>query len=110
MGIVLLITAAGTTKWLYPYTVDDLKRQISCIDEVIERNTALGRDLLGDLGWKFRERLAGEHRRMNEIKEWTTVEPERSNLFGWVGFRWRKMRELKKSYCSVTGLKKDVMV
>ncbi|KAJ8088368.1 hypothetical protein PM082_022441 [Marasmius tenuissimus] len=110
MGIVLLIIAAGTTKWLYPYTVDDLKRQISCVDEVIERNTALGRDLLGDIGWKFRERLAGEHRRMNEIKEWTAVEPERSNLFGWVGFRWREMRELKKSYCSVTGLKKDVMV
>ncbi|KAJ8088345.1 hypothetical protein PM082_022418 [Marasmius tenuissimus] len=59
MGAILLITVVGAKKWWYPYTIDDLERQINCVEDVIEQNTVLGRDLLGDLGWRFREQLAG---------------------------------------------------
>ncbi|KAK1227745.1 hypothetical protein PQX77_009245 [Marasmius sp. AFHP31] len=110
MGAILLITVVGAKKWLYPYTIDDLERQINCVEDVIERNTTFERDLLGDLGWRFRERLAGEHQRMIEIREWAIVEPQRWNLFGWVKFRWQEMREVKRCYCSVMDLKKDVVV
>ncbi|KAK1235785.1 hypothetical protein PQX77_000974 [Marasmius sp. AFHP31] len=110
-GAILLVTIVGIKKWFYPYTLeDDLKRQIFYIGEVIEENTTLGRDLLGDLGWRFRERLAGEHLKMIEIQEWVTAEPKRWNLIGWIRFRWREMGEVKRCYYSVMDLKKDIMV
>ncbi|KAJ8088369.1 hypothetical protein PM082_022442 [Marasmius tenuissimus] len=51
-----------------------------------------------------------KRRRMIKIREWVTAEPKRRNLFGWIGFGWREMGEVRECYCSVMDLKQDVMV
>ncbi|KAJ8079464.1 hypothetical protein PM082_013802 [Marasmius tenuissimus] len=110
MGAILFVTVAVVQKWYYPYMMNDLERQIACVEDFIEQNTTLERGLLGDMEWSFRDRLVGEHRRMSEIQEWATVEPKRWRLLAWVGFRRRQMREVKRCYCSVIDLKRDVMM
>ncbi|KAK1235390.1 hypothetical protein PQX77_001391 [Marasmius sp. AFHP31] len=110
VGAILLVTAAGAKKWFYPYTMGDLERQMNYVEGIIERNTTLERDLLGNSGWKFRERLDGEHQKMCKIQERATTEPNRWNLLAWFRLHWREMREVKKCYCSVLDLKKDVLV
>ncbi|KAK1227742.1 hypothetical protein PQX77_009242 [Marasmius sp. AFHP31] len=69
MGAILLVTVVSVKKWFYPYTMDDLERQITCVGSVIEQNMSLERDLLGDMGWTFRDQLDGERRNMGEIQD-----------------------------------------
>ncbi|KAL0061012.1 hypothetical protein AAF712_012185 [Marasmius tenuissimus] len=59
MGAILLVTVVGAKKWFFPYTMDDLERQIACVGNIIEQNMTLEEDLLGDMGWIFRDRLDG---------------------------------------------------
>ncbi|KAJ8088326.1 hypothetical protein PM082_022398 [Marasmius tenuissimus] len=59
MGAILLVTVVGIKSWFYTYTMEDLDRQINYVEDVIEQNLSLERDLLGNSGWKFRERLDG---------------------------------------------------
>ncbi|KAJ8079465.1 hypothetical protein PM082_013803 [Marasmius tenuissimus] len=59
MGAILLVTVVSVKKWFFPYTVDDLERQIACVGDIIEQNMTLERDLLGDMGWIFRDQLDG---------------------------------------------------
>ncbi|KAK1218633.1 hypothetical protein PQX77_018674 [Marasmius sp. AFHP31] len=110
MGAILLITVLSINKWFFPYTMDDLERQIACVGDIIEQNTALERDLLGDMGWIFRDQLDGERRNMGEIQEWAIAEPNRWDLLAWIRFRWREMKEVKRCYCSVLDLRKNVLV
>ncbi|KAK1228038.1 hypothetical protein PQX77_008937 [Marasmius sp. AFHP31] len=109
MGAILLVTVVSVEKWFYPYTMDDLKCQIVCVGDIIEQNMTLERDLLGDMGWIFRDQLDGERRKMGEIREWATAKPNRWNLLAWVGLHWQEMREVKRYYCSVLNLKRDVL-
>ncbi|KAK1227740.1 hypothetical protein PQX77_009240 [Marasmius sp. AFHP31] len=110
MGAILLVTVVSVKRWFYPYTMDDLKPQIACVGDIIGQNTTLERDLLGDMGWIFQERLDGERRKMGRIQERATVEPKRWRVLAWVGFRWREMREVQRCYDSVMNLKKEVMM
>ncbi|KAJ8079466.1 hypothetical protein PM082_013804 [Marasmius tenuissimus] len=110
MGAILLVTAVSVKKWFFPYTMDDLGRQIACVRDIIEQNTTLEEDLLGDMGWIFRDQLDGERRKMGKIQEWVTVEPKRWRLFAWVGFRWREMKEVQRCHDSVLNLKKDILM
>ncbi|KAL0566969.1 hypothetical protein V5O48_015026 [Marasmius crinis-equi] len=55
--VVLVMSGAAALKWFYPYTINDLKREIKSINKVIEENTTLEWDFLGDSEWEFRERL-----------------------------------------------------
>ena len=57
MVIILFVTVVKAKKWFYPYTLEDLKDQIDFLDKYIKGNTALGRNLFGDFGREFRERL-----------------------------------------------------
>ncbi|KAJ8079477.1 hypothetical protein PM082_013815 [Marasmius tenuissimus] len=110
MGAILLVTVVSVKKWFFPYTMDDLESQITCVGGVIKRNMTLEMDLLGDMGWVFRDQLDGKRRRMCEIQEWATTEPKRWRLLAWVVFCWREMKEVQRCYDSVMSLKRDVMV
>ncbi|KAL0569632.1 hypothetical protein V5O48_012330 [Marasmius crinis-equi] len=108
--VVVAVTGVGAVKWFYPYAIDDLESEIKSIDKVIEENTALECDFLGDCEWDFRERLDAENRRTLEIKNMSIVEPDRLNVPAWLAFRWREMRNVKARFLALKELKRDVMV
>ncbi|KAJ8088309.1 hypothetical protein PM082_022381 [Marasmius tenuissimus] len=109
-GVILLITVVGAKNWFYPYTLDDLKEQIELVHKTIKENTALGRDLLGDLELEFRERLAMEDQERREIEERSIVKLNRWNLVAWIVLRWQVMRDVEKCYSSLVELRREVMV
>ncbi|KAJ8088402.1 hypothetical protein PM082_022475 [Marasmius tenuissimus] len=57
-GIVLVILGVGVKCWLYPFKVEDLEREIQLVFKVLQDNTTLELDLLGDSLQRFRGRLA----------------------------------------------------
>ncbi|KAJ8081686.1 hypothetical protein PM082_007532 [Marasmius tenuissimus] len=110
MSVVLFVgLGVGAKRWFYPFTMSDLEREIGLIWKLIEENTTLHLDLLGRSGWEFRERLTWEYRTMLEIRDRSTVEPNRWNLRAWFVLQWREMEDVKSCYLSLMSLKKDIM-
>ncbi|KAK1230127.1 hypothetical protein PQX77_006793 [Marasmius sp. AFHP31] len=108
-GAILFLTVAGARKWFYPYTIDDLKGQIELVQKIIKENAAVGRNLLGELEWKFQEDLARHYQGMRGIEERFVVEPRRRNLLAWIAFRWRDMRDVKRCYDSLIELQGELV-
>ncbi|KAK1215709.1 hypothetical protein PQX77_021671 [Marasmius sp. AFHP31] len=109
-GVILFLTVAGAKKWFYPYTVDDLKGQIELVQKIIKENAAVGKNLLGELEWKFQEELVRHYQGMRGIEERLVVEPKRWNLLAWIALRWRDMRDVKRHYDSLIELKRELVM
>ncbi|KAL0564485.1 hypothetical protein V5O48_017561, partial [Marasmius crinis-equi] len=104
MGVVLI----KVIKWLYPYTLGDLQSQIKAIERIIEKNTTLERNLLGELGWDFKKRLSKLYQKMLQIRNGLIVEPDRRNCVAWVVFHWREKTQVKACYLALMELKRDI--
>ncbi|KAK1233932.1 hypothetical protein PQX77_002883 [Marasmius sp. AFHP31] len=108
-GVVLVTLCVGVKRWFYPFKVEDLESEIQVVFKVLRDNTTLEFDLLGDSAQGFRGRLAVEYRKLVEIKDRSIVEPDRRNFPGWFVFRWRELRDVKRTYLSLMVLKMEVM-
>ncbi|KAL0064417.1 hypothetical protein AAF712_008581, partial [Marasmius tenuissimus] len=112
MGFVVLVVLVGmgwaAKRWLYPFAINDLEREIGVIWELIEENTRRHWDLLGGSGWEFKRRLYEKCGEMADIKNRSTVEPDRWNLRAWVVLQWREMNDVKKCYLTLMTLKKEI--
>ncbi|KAF9260192.1 hypothetical protein L218DRAFT_617613 [Marasmius fiardii PR-910] len=107
---ILLAAGGGVIKWLYPNTIEDVEAQIKAVNELIECNMALERNILGDSAWLFRERLARENGVAARIRNRMNAEPDRKEIFAWVVFHWRHMGDVKANYLSVMELKENLTV
>ncbi|KAF9260223.1 hypothetical protein L218DRAFT_947007 [Marasmius fiardii PR-910] len=105
---MLLATGGGVMKWLYPNTIEDVEAQIKVVDELIEGNMALGRNILGNSAWAFKDRLTRENDMACRIKNTRDAEPDRRDLLAWVVFRWCQMQDVKASYLAVMELKNNL--
>ncbi|KAJ8081685.1 hypothetical protein PM082_007531 [Marasmius tenuissimus] len=106
--VILVVTSMGAIQWCYPFTIDDLERRIELIQKRIEENSTLDLDLLGYSGWEFKQILIRERRRVLEIKDRLTAEPDRCHLRAWLIFRWREMRDVKSCYLSLMSLEREI--
>ncbi|KAK1233599.1 hypothetical protein PQX77_003240 [Marasmius sp. AFHP31] len=108
--VVLLVgMGAGAKRWFYPFTMDDLAREIELVWRLIEENSTRDWDPLESLGWVFRQRLRQITDTKEEIKNRSIVEPDRWHLRAWFVLQWREMKDVKSCYLSLMTLKKDVM-
>jgi len=57
-GLVLVAIAVGAKRWFYPFTIDDLEHEIRMAFKVLQDNTTLELDLLGDFAARSQKRLA----------------------------------------------------
>ena len=56
-GVLLVVTSIALKRWLYPFVIEDLEREMRSIFKILQDNTTLEFDLLGDCAWRFRARL-----------------------------------------------------
>ncbi|KAG7089163.1 hypothetical protein E1B28_010868 [Marasmius oreades] len=109
IGAILFATGAGAIKWLYPNSIEDVEREIKCVDELIEENMGLERNILGDSGWGFRERLIQQDEEARRTRNKKNAEPDRKEIVEWIIFRWRQMEDVKANYLSLMNLKEELM-
>ena len=57
-AILLVIASIAVIRWFYPFAIEDLEHEIQSIFKILQDNTTLEFDLLGDCAWGFRARLA----------------------------------------------------
>ncbi|KAK1215207.1 hypothetical protein PQX77_022195 [Marasmius sp. AFHP31] len=108
MSVVLLVgMGVGVKRWFYPFTMNDLAREIEQIWELIEENTTRHWDLLGPSGWGFRERLYQECDMKTKIENRSAAVPD-WNVVAWSILQWREMRDVKECYLSLMAIKKDI--
>ncbi|KAF9260247.1 hypothetical protein L218DRAFT_947027 [Marasmius fiardii PR-910] len=108
IGVFLLAMGIGGIKWLYPNTIEDIEREVQCIDEMIRENMALDHNILGDSAWRFRRKLIEQNNVLYNIKNRLNAEPDRMEVGVWIVFRWRHMRDVKANYLSLMKVKEDL--
>ncbi|KAF9260194.1 hypothetical protein L218DRAFT_1002972 [Marasmius fiardii PR-910] len=106
---ILLATGGGVMKWLFPNTIEDVEAEIKAVNELIECNMALERDILGDSAWPFIARLRRENEVAARIRNRMNAEPDRKDVLPWIAFRWRQMQDVKASNLAVAELKQNLI-
>ncbi|ESK82773.1 hypothetical protein Moror_5636 [Moniliophthora roreri MCA 2997] len=106
---VLYLLGPPIFKWRFPcQSTDELDAFASKLEDLIENNSSLERDVLGDSSEVFRTSLEELNKQANKIRNFASSEPARSNPLAWVKFQWALLNDVDSCYISLKRLKGEV--